>query len=237
MKITFVTNSIMMKASRIISFVVLLLLQTVSTIVSAQKAGDVITGVITDDEGPLMMINVTERDSSDRIVAHTITDIDGTFSFKLVNPHDRILITHVGYQVVDTLIDKLHFDIRLKEADELPPVLITARRSQETGPMPIPRPVAWQKITGYISDKTGPLELANVEEIDEKDQIVAQSITDKRGYFSFTLMDPDHHIKVSCNGYETVEYPIDRTYFDIMLKKQKNVPQENVNTEAKVTTK
>ena len=118
-------------------------------------------------------------------------------------------------QVVDTL----HFDIKLKESDDLPLVLILDGRSQETGPMPIPRPVAWQKITGFISDKTGPLELANVEEIDENDQIVAQSVTDKRGYFSFTLMDPDHHIRVSCNGFETVEYPIDRKYFDIMLKK------------------
>jgi len=237
MKTTFVTDSILMKASRIISFVVLLLVQTASAIVSAQKAGDVITGVIADDEGPLMMINVTERDSADRIVAHTITDIDGTFSFKLVNPNDRILITHVGYQVVDTLIDRLHFDIMLKEADELPSVLITAERSMETGPMPIPRPVAWQKITGYISDKTGPLELANVEEVDENDQIVAQSVTDKRGYFSFTLMDPDHHIRVSCNGFETVEYPIDRKYFDIMLKKQNEASQENVDAESKVTKK
>ena len=76
MKTTFVTNSILMKASRIISFVVLLLVQTASSVVSAQKAGDVITGIITDDEGPLMMINVTERDSADRIVAHTITDVD-----------------------------------------------------------------------------------------------------------------------------------------------------------------
>lgn len=72
-------------------------------------------------------------------------------------------------QVVDTL----HFDIKLKESDDLPLVLILDGRSQETGPMPIPRPVAWQKITGFISDKTGPLELANVEEIDENDQTVA----------------------------------------------------------------
>jgi len=115
--------------------------------------------------------------------------------------------------------------------------LIVAGRSQETEPMPIPRPVAWQEIIGYISDKIGPLELANVEEIDENDQIVAKSFTDKRGYFSFTLIDPNHHIRVSCNGFKTVEYPIDRAYFDIMLKKQKNVPQENVDAEEKVTTK
>ena len=52
----------------------------------AQKAGDVISGVIEDNEGPMMMVNVTERDASDRIVAHDITNINGEFSFTLHNP-------------------------------------------------------------------------------------------------------------------------------------------------------
>ena len=56
----------------------------------AQKAGDIISGVVEDNDGPMMMVNVTERDAADRIVAHAITDIEGNFSFKLVNPKDRI---------------------------------------------------------------------------------------------------------------------------------------------------
>ena len=46
-------------------------------LLQAQKAGDVISGIIEDNEGPMMMVNVTERDAADRIVAHSITDMEG----------------------------------------------------------------------------------------------------------------------------------------------------------------
>ena len=103
-----------MKAPKLISFTGLLFIQAAVTTVSAQKAGDIITGVISDNEGPMMMVNVTERDQNDRIVAHSITDMDGVFAFKLVNPNDRLNITYVGYETVDIPFDKLHFDINMK---------------------------------------------------------------------------------------------------------------------------
>ena len=64
-----------------------------------------------------MMVNVTERDSSDHIVAHTITDMAGEFSFRLVNPDDRIQITYVGYETVDIPIDKTFFEIKMNEEE------------------------------------------------------------------------------------------------------------------------
>lgn len=103
-----------MKTSRILSFVLMLLIQASAVTVFAQKAGDIITGVVSDNEGPMMMVNVTERDQDDRIVAHAITDMDGVFAFKLVNPKDRLNITYVGYETVDIPFDKLHFDIKMK---------------------------------------------------------------------------------------------------------------------------
>ena len=104
----------------------------------AQKAGDVISGVIEDNEGPMMMVNVTERDASDRIVAHDITNINGEFSFTLHNPKDRIQITYVGYETVDLPIDKLFFEIKMKEQGMLDVVEIVADRVQETSGLPIP---------------------------------------------------------------------------------------------------
>ncbi len=103
-----------MKISRILSFVLMLAIQASAVTVFAQKAGDIITGVVCDNEGPMMMVNVTERDQDDRIVAHAITDKDGVFAFKLVNPDDRLNITYVGYETVDIPFDKLHFDIKMK---------------------------------------------------------------------------------------------------------------------------
>ena len=102
-------------------------------VVSGPKpaAGDMITGRVSNSEGPMMMVNITERDSSDRIVAHAITDIDGNFSFKLVNPADRLEIINLGYHtavseftgnamevtlVVDTLLISNEIDSILKVA-------------------------------------------------------------------------------------------------------------------------
>ena len=73
-----------------------LLLQAVYVSVYGQErivSGDIIRGVVFDSDGPMMMVNVAERDSNNRIVAHCITDMDGSFSFRLVNPDHRIQIT------------------------------------------------------------------------------------------------------------------------------------------------
>jgi len=68
-------------------------------VVSGPKpsAGDLITGCVTGPLGPMMMVNVLERDSKDRLMAHALTDINGNFSFKLVDPADRLEVIYVGY--------------------------------------------------------------------------------------------------------------------------------------------
>ena len=94
-----------------------LLMQTSAIMLFAQskpKAGDTISGVVITDRGGLTMVTVTERDASDRIVAHAVTDFEGKFSFKLVDPNDRIVINHVDYETVDVPVDKTYFRIKMK---------------------------------------------------------------------------------------------------------------------------
>ena len=91
--------------------------QTV-TAVAAQdtiKAGDIISGTVSDSEGPMMMVNVTERDSANRIVANTVTDKEGNFTIRIVNPADRLQIIYPGYEVVDTVISGTYYKIKLRE--------------------------------------------------------------------------------------------------------------------------
>lgn len=107
-------------------------------LLQAQKAGDVISGVIEDSEGPMMMVNVTERDEADRIVAHAITDMEGNFSFRLVNPKDKIQISYVGYETVDIPITKTYFEITMKEMGEIEQVDIIADRITESEGLKIP---------------------------------------------------------------------------------------------------
>ena len=130
-----------MKASKLISLTVLLFFQAAVTTVFAQdkpKAGDTISGIISDKYGPAMMINVTERDSLDRVVAHSLTDFWGYFSFLLVNPENRISIRTFGYETVDMPIDTTFFEIKMKEWDELPQVEMNTDSGYPYKGIPIP---------------------------------------------------------------------------------------------------
>ena len=51
----------------------------------AQKSGDMISGVITDEMGPVMGANVVEMVAAYRIISFVVTVIHGNFSFNLKN--------------------------------------------------------------------------------------------------------------------------------------------------------
>lgn len=109
-----------MKTIKLISLTVLLFIQIAVTNVFSQDnpmKGDTIFGIISDKDGPMIMVNVTERDSSGRVVANSVTDFGGYFSFRLVNPENRIRITNVGYETVDIPIDKTFFEINMKDEE------------------------------------------------------------------------------------------------------------------------
>ena len=133
--------------------------QTVAAVVAQDtiKAGDMISGTVSDSEGPMMMVNVTERDSADRIVANSVTDKEGNFTFRLVNPADRLQITYPGYEVVDTVISGTYYKIKMKEDEFFPPVEIVAERVTE------------QTIYGPIPLKSKPMLVLNGKIIDRGD--------------------------------------------------------------------
>ena len=100
---------------KVVYFVSFSLLSIVCNHASAQKAGDMISGVVSDKEGPMALVNVTQRDSLDRIVAQSITDREGKFTFPLLNPGNTIKVTYLGYEPVNLPINKQYYEIRLNE--------------------------------------------------------------------------------------------------------------------------
>ena len=86
---------------------ILMLFACFCTISKAQvAAGDVISGNVSDDIEPLMMVNVVEIDKNNRIVAHGVTDINGNFSFRCVSPKNRLKISYIGCQTQILPINK-----------------------------------------------------------------------------------------------------------------------------------
>ncbi|MBR0045459.1 MAG: SusC/RagA family TonB-linked outer membrane protein [Bacteroidaceae bacterium] len=119
---------------------ILLLMACFCLQASAQvKAGDVVSGQIWDDLEPLMMCNVVEVDNNNRIVAHGVTDINGNFSFKIVNPKDKIRISYIGCQTVTLPITKRAFGkIVLKSNTTLQEVTVKAVRKTQSSGLQIP---------------------------------------------------------------------------------------------------
>jgi hypothetical protein len=87
----------------------------------AVKAGDIIKGMVVDvsDNAPLMRVNIYEMDSRDRIRAASITDMNGEFSFKLVDPDDRLSVSFDGYFTEEQEIKSVNF-VRLEKQDYYP---------------------------------------------------------------------------------------------------------------------
>ena len=105
---------------------------------NAQQAGDIISGTVNDEMGPVMMANVVEIDAAKRIVASAVTDMNGNFSFKLKNPKDKLRVTFVGYKTVLVPINKTHFNIKMEDATQIQEVVVTAKKRSGGSGLNIP---------------------------------------------------------------------------------------------------
>ena len=104
----------------------------------AQEAGDIISGTVSDAFGPVMMANVVEIDAANRIVASTVTDANGNFSFKLKNPKDKLRFSFVGYKTVTVPINKKKFAIKMEDATTIKEVTVTSKRRNIGSGLAIP---------------------------------------------------------------------------------------------------
>lgn len=116
-----------------------MLLACFSAVSKAQvAAGDVISGNVSDDIEPLMMVNVVEIDKNGRIVAHGVTDINGNFSFRCVSPKNKLKISYIGCQTQIIPIDKKYFKVKLASATQLKEVVIKSVKKTSSSGLAIP---------------------------------------------------------------------------------------------------
>jgi TonB-linked SusC/RagA family outer membrane protein len=104
----------------------------------AQTAGSMISGTVYDRQGPLAGANVVEIDEANRNIAHTVTDVNGNFSFRLVNPKNRLKITFVGSKTQIIPIKSTTFKIRMEDATSLREVVVTKKTTAGGSGLAIP---------------------------------------------------------------------------------------------------
>ncbi|MBR3478406.1 MAG: hypothetical protein IKH43_04845 [Bacteroidaceae bacterium] len=89
------------------------------------KAGDVVQGKVTDDKGePLMRVNVIEIDKEKRIIGHAVTDVNGSYSLKIINPKDTLMASLIQFKSVKMPISSHTINFVLESnpnSDQMPP--------------------------------------------------------------------------------------------------------------------
>lgn len=106
--------------------------------VFAQSPGTMISGTVSDDIEPLMMANVVEVDEANRIVAHSVTDINGNFSFRIVDPKHKLKISYVGYKTQIIPIKGTRYNIRLSSNTQLDEVVVQKKKVIQASGLAIP---------------------------------------------------------------------------------------------------
>ncbi len=119
-------------------YILILTMLLSPSLMRAQSAGAMISGNVYDDMGGVMMANVVEIDAANRIVAAAVTDINGNFSFRLVNPKDKIRVSYVGYATQTLAIKGTTYKIYLKSNTQLTDVVITAKKTIQSSGLAIP---------------------------------------------------------------------------------------------------
>jgi len=224
-----------------------LLLQAAAVSVFAQdkpKAGDVIRGIVRNSDGPMAGVNIEEidfyDDYHDSVCSKAVTDENGEFSLRLVNPDNQVLVFGKDYESVwIDGITKSYYEITMKPAAPILPIMILDGPEYFTvlppvvSDKPLTPPVAGTTISGYIKSEEGPLENAYVAEVGDVSVLVGHHSTDENGFFSFKISDPNNFLMISYIGHETIKVAIDRTEYDITLKGRKDMPTVDVAADKK----
>lgn len=111
------------------------LLAIVSQTLMAQ--GIRVSGTLTDNDGPIMMANVVERDANNRIVSAVQTDFNGNFSMQVKSTKNKLVFSYVGDKTqIVTIGNKTVFNIKLEpEGTQLQEVVVKAKRGSSGGLM------------------------------------------------------------------------------------------------------
>ena len=116
----------------------LVLFSCVCSMVSAQRSARISGTVSSDAEGPLIMVNITERDKSNRIIEACATDFEGNFSMVVKNTSNVLEISYIGYKTQRLEIgDRTVFNIKMVEDNVLTEVEIVAKQSTRSGGLDI----------------------------------------------------------------------------------------------------
>ena len=106
--------------------------------VSDVKPGQVLTGQVTDEKGePLNTANVVEVDGEGKIYANAVTNANGHFAIKIVNPEHNIRVSYIGCKTFLTKVSNMPRIVKLPPTDLIQIVDVNARKRDVAGGEPL----------------------------------------------------------------------------------------------------
>ena len=145
----------------------LLLLLLCCTVGSAfaQKSSRISGNISSDSEGPLMMVNITERDKNNRIIEAAVTDMEGNFTMVVKNTSNRLEISYIGYKTMTLEIgSRTVFNVKMVEDNQLQEVEITAKPRTQSGALDILSREVSQATQKFNMSEMEGLSFASVDE-------------------------------------------------------------------------
>ena len=137
----------------------------VSSSVFAQKSARISGTITSDAEGPLIMVNITERDNSNRIIEACQTDFEGNFSMVVKNTSNVLEISYVGYKTQRVEIgSRTVFNIKMVEDNMLDVVDVVAEQRTRTGGLDILEREMTHATQKISMDEMDGLSFASVDE-------------------------------------------------------------------------
>ena len=157
----------------------------------AVKAGDKISGTVSDEAGPLMAATVCEIDVNGRIVNSAITDINGHFTMKVRNPQDRLRFSYVGMRTVMHAINQTNFKIVMESATHIVDVPVKSKRRFTGEGLPIPQREIVNAPKNFSMSEFEGLEIGDEEEgvPNENNPRVQISLTDEEQNLVMSVND------------------------------------------------
>lgn len=166
-----------------------------SEMVEVVKAGDRISGALSDEAGPLFGATVREMDANGRITESTITDQNGVFFLKVKNPEDRIRFSYVGMKTITMPINKKVYNIKMKPVESQYNYKMLRRVS---GDISVQNPVVipeWFD-NKVVSNENNPRITIPMS---DKEQALVMSVNDL-GFNMFRKLDAKNNILLSPMG-------------------------------------
>ncbi len=143
----------------------LVLFCLVSSGVYAQKSARISGTITSDAEGALIMVNITERDKSNRIIEACVTDFEGNFSMVVKNTSNTLEISYVGYKTQRLEIgSRTIFNVKMVEDNMLETVDIVAEQRSRSGGLDILEREMTHATQKISMDEMDGLSFASVDE-------------------------------------------------------------------------